>query len=172
MANLQAYEYPGFGKWSKEIMGITQAIRVGNRIVCSAQGMSHSLLYQNKTLLNEHILGGWDPKRTEFSLEDIVQGTLEEEIDQAFKNCDLNLKHAGGKGWSQVYRVVTYCTDPAAQQGLIMQNFKKWMPDHCPTWQLVGVTALGSPTMHVEIEVEAYDPTGAAEAKNGGQSWL
>lgn len=36
------------------------------------------------------------------------------------------------------------------------------MPDHQPVWTEVGVKELGLPTMNIEIEVEAYDPEGAA----------
>lgn len=52
--------------------------------------------------------GGWDASQEEFSLETLIRKDLLEEIDQAFENVDYNLKHAGGKGWSQVYRVVIY----------------------------------------------------------------
>lgn len=40
--------------------------------------------------------GGWDPKTGEINTE------INAQIDQAFKNVDLNLRDAGGKGWSQV----------------------------------------------------------------------
>jgi enamine deaminase RidA (YjgF/YER057c/UK114 family) len=86
---------------------------------------------------------------------------LEEEIDQAFKNVDINLKHAGGKGWSQVYKVTTYHVNVSASHERVMSNFTKWMPDHKPIWNEVGLKELGLPTMHIEIEVEAYDPEGA-----------
>lgn len=88
-----------------------------------------------------------------------------EEIDQAFENVDYNLKHAGGKGWSQVYRVVTYSIDIAPQHERIIENFRKWMPDHCPVWTELGVKQLGSDLMNIEIDVEAYDEEGAAEAR-------
>ena len=87
-----------------------------------------------------------------------------EEIDQAFDNVDFNIKHAGGRGWSQVYRVVTYSTDMKSQHERIVENLRKWMPDHCSVWTEVGVKELGLETMHFEIEVEAYDEEGAAEA--------
>ena len=87
-----------------------------------------------------------------------------EEIDQAFKNVDYNLKHAGGQGWSQVYKVVTYSTDIKPQHDRIVANFRKWMPNHSPVWTEVGVKMLGGDNMHFEIEVEAYDPEGAAAA--------
>ena len=87
------------------------------------------------------------------------------EIDQAFENVDYTLKHAGGKGWSQVYRVVTYSIDIKAQNDRIVENFRKWMPNHCPVWTEIGVKQLGADTMNFEIEVEAYDEEGAAEAR-------
>lgn len=88
-----------------------------------------------------------------------------EEVDQAFDNVDHALKHAGGKGWSQVYRVITYCTDIKAVHARIVENFRKWMPDHQPTWTTIGVRELGLDTMHIEVEVQAYDEEGAAESR-------
>ncbi|KAI1134984.1 Endoribonuclease L-PSP/chorismate mutase-like protein [Hypoxylon sp. FL0543] len=103
--------------------------------------------------------GGWDRKTVE------VKPDVLEEVDQAFENVEHTLKHAGGKGWSQVYRVVTYHTDIKATSERVTQNFKRWMPDHMPTWTMVGVKQLGLDSMHIEVEVEAYDPEGAAEAR-------
>ena len=45
-----------------------------------------------------------------------------------------------------------------------VENLKKWMPDHCPVLTGIGVSTLGQPGMHLEIEVAAYDPNGAAKA--------
>ena len=92
-----------------------------------------------------------------------MQGDLFAEIDQAFENCDYNLKHAGGKGWSQVFRVVTYSTDIPSQHERIVYNLKKWMPNHQAIWTELGVNQLGSNKMHFEIDVEAYDPEAKAE---------
>lgn len=89
-----------------------------------------------------------------------------EEIDEAFKNVDHNLKDAGGKGWSQVFRVNSYHTDMSHDALMYMvKNFRKWMPDHQPVWTCVGVTKLGIEGMRVEIEVSAYDEEGAEEAR-------
>lgn len=91
---------------------------------------------------------------------------LYEEIDQAFKNVDYNLKDAGGKGWSQVFRVNSYHTD-MSDEALrhMVKNLKKWMPDHQPLLTCVGVTKLGLEGMHIEIEVSAYDEEGAEGAR-------
>lgn len=96
--------------------------------------------------------GGWDPKTGVFPKE------INAQIDQAFANVDLNLKDAGGKGWSQVFRVNSYHV-PINDEALaaMTRNFKKWMPDHSPIWTCVGVTRLGEDDMRVEIEVVALD---------------
>jgi enamine deaminase RidA (YjgF/YER057c/UK114 family) len=101
--------------------------------------------------------GGWDP------ITNKISENLDEEIDQAFSNVDLNLKDAGGKGWSQVFRVNIYCVTNLNEQAFaaMLRNFKKWMPDHQPIFTLVGVTQLGLPEMRIEIEVSAHDEEGA-----------
>lgn len=109
--------------------------------------------------------GGWDCKQQEHTLDTLIYGDLFEEIDRAFENCDVNLKHAGGKGWSQVFKVVTYSTDIPSQHERIVHNLKKWMPDHHPIWTELGVNQLGSDRMHFEIDVEAFDEEGAAAAR-------
>jgi len=105
------------------------------------------------------ISGGWDNAKLKqsFSFDNLIAENIEKEIALAFENVDINLKHAGGKGWSQVYRVITYSTDIPSQHAFINANLKKWMPDHKPTWTEIGVRELGLDTMHFEIEVEAHD---------------
>lgn len=108
-------------------------------------------------------LGGWDPSSTSpdqaFTK---VEHEIKDEIDQAFRNVELNLKSAGGKGWTQVFRVNSYHTDLTPEVlGRMTENFGKWMPDHKPVWTAVGVTKLGVDGMHVEIEVSAHDPEGS-----------
>lgn len=78
---------------------------------------------------------------------------------------ELCLQDAGGKGWSQVYRVNSYHV-PINNEALaaMVRNFKKYMPDHQPLWTCVGVTRLGEDDMRVEIEVVAHDPEGAKKA--------
>lgn len=89
-----------------------------------------------------------------------------EEIDQTFENVDYNLKNAGGKGWSQVFRVNSYHTEISDEaMTRMVENLRKWMPDHKPILTAVGVTTLGLDGMRIEIEVSAYDEEGAAEAR-------
>ncbi|EMR63771.1 putative l-psp endoribonuclease family protein [Eutypa lata UCREL1] len=140
MSHLQYYHYEKHGVRQREAFSYSQAVRVGDRIECAGQG-------------------GWDPDSGEFYKE------INAQIDQAFKNVELNIKDAGGKGWSQVYRVNSYHV-PINNEALdaMVRNFKKYMPDHQPIWTCVGVTRLGEDDMRVEIEVVAHDPEGAAAA--------
>lgn len=98
-------------------------------------------------------LGGWDRETGEYNTE------IKAQIDQAFENVDHCLKDAGGKGWSQVFRINSYHV-PLNNEALaaMTRNFAKWMPDHKPLWTCVGVTRLGEDDMRVEIEVVAHDP--------------
>ena len=52
-----------------------------------------------------------------------------------------------------------------AQNDRIVENLRKWMPNQCPVWTETGVKQEGADTMNFEIEVEAYDEEGAAEAR-------
>jgi enamine deaminase RidA (YjgF/YER057c/UK114 family) len=75
---------------------------------------------------------------------------------------DHNLRHAGGKGWSQVFSVNSYHV-PLNNEALaaMTRNSRKWCPDHKPTFTCVGVQRLGGDDMRVEIQVIAHDPEGA-----------
>ncbi|KAF5003868.1 hypothetical protein FDECE_9616 [Fusarium decemcellulare] len=141
MSHLRYYTPKGHCQERRVKYNYTQAVRIGDHIETSGQG-------------------GWDPE-TAFLAPD-----LKTQIDLAFSNCHLNLQTAGGKGWSQVFRVTSYhvpLTDEALE--ICVENFKKWMPDHQPVWTAVGVSALGSPEGLIEIEVTAHDEEGAAAAK-------
>ncbi|WWC60642.1 uncharacterized protein I303_103216 [Kwoniella dejecticola CBS 10117] len=134
MSHLQWYAYEGVGKRNLERNAYAQAVRVGDRIECSGQG-------------------GWNPETGEFNRE------INAQIEQAFKNVDLNLRDAGGKGWEQVFKVVTYhvpCNNEAIEA--ISAGFRKWCPNHKPLWTCIGVTRLGEDDMRVEIDVVAHDP--------------
>ncbi|KAK3721081.1 hypothetical protein LTR37_003371 [Vermiconidia calcicola] len=133
MSHLKYYSYKGYGESAREKSSYSQAVRVGDRIECAGQG-------------------GWNPETK------VIHREINAQIDQAFANVDLTLKDAGGKGWSQVFRVNSYhipLNDEALEA--MVRNFKKWMPDHQPIWTCVGVTRLGMDDMRVEIEVVAHD---------------
>ncbi|UDD59899.1 hypothetical protein AFCA_007316 [Aspergillus flavus] len=98
-------------------------------------------------------IGGWNPVTGEIHPDVITQ------IDQAFANVDMNLKHAGGKGWEQVFRVDSYHIplDYEALEAMV-RNLKEYMPNHEPIWTVLGVSRLAEDDMRVEIEVVAHDP--------------
>lgn len=98
-------------------------------------------------------IGGWHPETG------IYEKDIDAEIQQAFANVDLCIKDAGGKGWSQVYRVNSYHVGLSNEAlGIMSRELKKWMPDHKPIWTCVGVASLAEVEMRVEIEVVAHDP--------------
>ncbi|WYZ39354.1 hypothetical protein EsH8_III_001268 [Colletotrichum jinshuiense] len=139
MSGLKYFSYKGYGATLLQEMHYNQAVRVGDNIEISGQG-------------------GWNLKTGEVATD------LLEEIDQAFENVDLTLKDAGGKGWSQVYRIRLYALDEAwtpEGMGRMVENIKRWVPNHAPILTGIGVSKLGQPGMRVEVEVSAYDPEGA-----------
>ncbi|KAL4793228.1 Endoribonuclease L-PSP/chorismate mutase-like protein [Aspergillus venezuelensis] len=140
MSHLQYYAYKDVGVKKRDTFGYSQAVRIGDRIECAGQG-------------------GWDPKTDKFEKE------INAQIALAFANVERNLKDAGGKGWSQVFRVNSYHV-PINNEALeaMVLNFKKYMPDHQPIWTCVGVARLGEDDMRVEIEVVAHDPECAKAA--------
>ncbi|KAH1937609.1 hypothetical protein KXV48_007395 [Aspergillus fumigatus] len=134
MSHLTYYNYDGVGKAKQAQFKYSQAASVGDRIECAGQG-------------------GWNPSTG------TIPRDIHAQIDQAFANVDLNLRNAGGAGWSQVYRVNSYHV-PINDEALeaMVRNFRKWVPGHEPIWTCVGVTRLGEDDMRVEIEVVAHVP--------------
>ena len=110
--------------------------------------VAHITMLQNLWVLIIALSGGWDPQTG------VIPEDINAQIDQAFENVELALKNAGGKGWSQVFRVNSYHI-PMDDEALsaMVRNFKKWVPDHEPIWTCVGVVKLGEDAMRVEIEV-------------------
>lgn len=147
MAGLPFYNPPGFGALSYKNLHYAQVIRVGERLVLAGQG-------------------GWDPLQPDLPSGGKLQipDSVSDEIDQAFRNVDRNLRFAGAKdGWGHVYKVLTLSTNIPEQHESIVRNLKHWMPKHAPTWTEAGISHLGAKEMRFEIEVEAWDPEGARE---------
>lgn len=88
---------------------------------------------------------------------------INEQIDQAFRNVDLAITTAGGKGWSQVIKITSYHIplDDTQLQAMV-RNFKLWTPHNHPPWTCIETPRLGGgPEMKVEIQVTAWDEEGA-----------
>ncbi|KAL3432507.1 Endoribonuclease L-PSP/chorismate mutase-like protein [Aspergillus tetrazonus] len=140
MSHLSWAKVPGSAdKASFSSHAYSQAVRVGNTIHLSGQG-------------------GWDTQTQ------TISSSVPHQIDQAFANIDAILRAAGGKGWSQVYKVRSYhLALDAEAQGSMVKIFGKWMPEHRPLWTCVQVGRLAGDGMKVEIEVEAHVPVGVSE---------
>jgi enamine deaminase RidA (YjgF/YER057c/UK114 family) len=155
MSHLTYYNYDGVGKANQSKFKYSQAVRVGDRIECAGQGIPFPLppkyTYSYSSGHTDQYEGGWDPSTGTIPRE------INAQIDQAFANVDMNLRNAGGEGWSQVYRVNSYHV-PINDEALeaMVRNFHKWVPRHEPIWTCVGVTRLGEDDMRVEIEVVAH----------------
>lgn len=166
MSGLQFHAYKGWGDRGRALLHYSQAVRVGDRIECSGQGEYTTHLPPSSRPVSQKLTfptGGWDTNKTEGGPS--FPSDLNEEIDQAFENVELNLRDAGGKGWSQVFRVNTYHRDIKASHARVVENYRKYMPNHRPIWTEIGVKELGAPQMNIEIEVVAYDPEGAEAAR-------
>ncbi|VUC36378.1 unnamed protein product [Clonostachys rosea] len=131
MSELKYFNYEGVGATNNRLYSYSQSVRVGNVVKCSGQG-------------------GWDKDGN------IDETDLQKQIDLAFQNVEKNLKDSGLRGWPDVYAVRSYHISLSGSFDLMVEQFRKWMPGHQPTWTCVGVTELGIPGMIVEIEVEAY----------------
>ncbi|KAF7557387.1 hypothetical protein G7Z17_g739 [Cylindrodendrum hubeiense] len=136
MSHLKYYAAPAA---STEFMGYdlskyANAVRVGDRI--ELQGHP-----------------GSDP-----NTQALPPGGAEAEFAQAFKNVDTTLKVAGGKGWSQVFKVMAFFGQYNDENlAIFMKEFEKWCPDHKPILS-VYIVKLVLPEMRIELEVSAHDP--------------
>jgi enamine deaminase RidA (YjgF/YER057c/UK114 family) len=130
----QFFATPGYGDTQLKNLHYSQAVRVGNLVQTSGQG-------------------GWDDDWN-------FPESLEDEIVQAFDNVERTLATAGAS-WTDVISVNSYHIPAAADSigdahnDVMVAQFRKRMGDRAPIWTEVGVSALGAPTMRVEIRVSA-----------------
>ena len=85
---------------------------------------------------------------------------------RAFDNVERTLRTAGSS-WRDVIAVNSYHVASApdsigdAHNDVMVEQFRARMPDRAPIWTQTGVTALGAPTMRVEIRVTAIIGSGS-----------
>lgn len=79
---------------------------------------------------------------------------------QAFANVDTALKHAKGKGLSQVYRMTSYHVNLTTDVVALMAKIVDELLPHKPLWTVAGLDKLALDPMRVELDVVAYDPEG------------
>lgn len=65
MSSLKSYAYPGWGEWAQKNMSYSQAIRVGDRILCVLVKVSRCDSLPNGSLLTQFLLRrmGWQEQR-------------------------------------------------------------------------------------------------------------
>ncbi|OZI76409.1 MULTISPECIES: RidA family protein [Bordetella] len=124
---------PGYGQRLYDLLHYSQAVKIGNRVEISGQG-------------------GWNDELQ-------IPESLEEEIEQAFRNVERTLA-AAGAGWQHVVHVNSYHVGgfPPEVNATMARLYRQYMPDHAPIWTQLGVEALGLPTMRIEIRVTAILP--------------
>ncbi len=136
MSSVQFFETPGFGAHALENLHYHQVVRVSaeaDRVEISGQG-------------------GVDDDLN-------IPESLEEEIRQAFVNVERVLAAAGAT-WPDVIHVNSYHVlgeDKSFEphNAVMIDEFRKRMPDRAPIWTETAVVALGLPPMRIEIRVTA-----------------
>ncbi|WP_224390586.1 Rid family hydrolase [Pseudonocardia sp. ICBG1293] len=126
---------PGYGEAARDLLGYSQAVRIGNRVETSGQG-------------------GWDDAFA-------VPQDLEAEIVAAFDNVARTLAEAGAT-WADVVHVNSYhrvapgeAAIGADHNDVMTREFRVRTGGRAPVWTQTGVTALGLAAMRVEIRVTA-----------------
>jgi enamine deaminase RidA (YjgF/YER057c/UK114 family) len=133
MSDLQYASYPGFGEYALEHTLYSQAVIVPPGPIITISGQ-----------------GGWTPEAP-FT----VDPDMNIQVNQAFSNVDLALRTAGGKGWSQVYKIRIFTTAWDEGYEPLLKSLKKWCGDNKPTMTVIGVDKLAF-DMKMEIEVDAH----------------
>jgi enamine deaminase RidA (YjgF/YER057c/UK114 family) len=148
MSKLEYFSYPGWGDMAKEKYHYAQAVRIGNEIKISGQGMFSLTGHWVITFM--HYLGGWNA-------EGKIPDSEEEQIVLAFENIDKALKHAGiEKPFENIYSIRSYHVGLHDKlPDLMVNHLKKLITTHQPIWTLIGVERLALKEMKVEIEVGA-----------------
>jgi enamine deaminase RidA (YjgF/YER057c/UK114 family) len=133
-SDVEFFVTPGYGESLRRDLHYSQAVRIGDRVEISGQG-------------------GWDDDFT-------FPASLDEEIVRAFENVQRTLA-AAGASWRDVVHINSYHVADAADvivdqhNPVMVEQMRRWLPDHAPIWTQTGVTALGAPGMRVEIRVTA-----------------
>lgn len=134
MSSLKYEIPPGTSETLYEVNHYTQLVRIPGTPIVKLSGQ-----------------GGWDSQKLD------IDADVEKQVELAFKNVEIMLKHAGLRGWEDVYLQRTYHTDIDESLKVVTEKSRKYCPNHAPVWTAIGVAKLGDPRMKIEIEVEAYD---------------
>src|SRR5271170_2083169 len=145
MAHLKYYSYAGHGEFMTKNFGYSQSVNINGVIEMAGQGGWLTPRTLLPSLPSPHCI-----TLTNFVFRD-DEGKFPEDLDEhihlAFKNCEKALKDAGGKGFDEVYSLVTYhCPMDDESLGIAVKYVKMYLP-HKPIWTAVGVPALAEKQM-------------------------
>jgi enamine deaminase RidA (YjgF/YER057c/UK114 family) len=108
----------------------SQAVKVGNIVKISGQG-------------------GWDSDGN-------IALSATKQVELALDNVDRALKAADSSlSWRNVYAIRSYHTNIDESAELVIEGWRRVMPQHRPVWTCVEISKLGIEGMQIEIEVEA-----------------
>ena len=114
----------------------------------------HDALHYSQAM---RIVTAWrSPDRADGTTILVIPESIEEEIEQAFKNVERTLATAGAR-WPHVVHVNSYHVGgfPPVINETMAKLYRHYMPDRAPIWTQLGIEALGLPTMRIEIRVTA-----------------
>ncbi|PYH38718.1 uncharacterized protein BO87DRAFT_393287 [Aspergillus neoniger CBS 115656] len=130
MSPIPSYSRPGRGQHFQEAYGFAEACIAGDRMEIAGQKVAQAF-----TNINEVIL---------YTLE----------------KAKPDLRASVKSGWDRVVKIRTYHVQlPQTREkiiNLMVENVKKWCPDHQPTWTMLGIEALPFEGQNLEIEVAVF----------------
>lgn len=123
----------GYGEFMRDNYHYSQGVQVGDLVFVTGQG-------------------GWDDA---FDIPDDIT----EQIRNAFRNVETVLAEAG-LTWADVIDITSYHLGiEESVLGTVVEELRRYCPDHQPLWTVVGVAALALPAMKVEITANAVART-------------
>lgn len=118
---------------------------------CQKTGFSNStMLPANAQLVITAGQAGCDPQTG-----DLVESSVEAQIEASFDCVDAALKAAGVKeGLAKAHKMVSYLID-CRNEPLMMKIWRRRYPNRRPTWTCIGVSNMCAKGMICEIQGEA-----------------
>ena len=123
----------GYGEFMRDTYHYSQGVRVGDLVFVTGQG-------------------GWDDA---FEIPDDVAA----QIRNAFRNVETVLAEAQ-LTWADVIDITSYHVGiEESVLATVVEELRRYCPDHQPLWTVIGVAALALPAMKVEITANAVART-------------
>lgn len=123
----------GYGEFMRDTYHYSQGVQVGDLVFVTGQG-------------------GWDDA---FEIPDDVAA----QIRNAFRNVETVLAEAK-LTWADVVDITSYHVGiDESVLGTVVEELRRYCPDHQPLWTVIGVASLALPAMKVEITANAVART-------------